>query len=265
MGVGSSSTANDFVHGGVNRFMTGTMGIGGAGIQNKLVDPLGLFSSDKKKAPVTGTDAQGNPLIRGKPYDPNKIYSNPANAEAARQIAIKQGSAAVNNIFDSPERAAQHEEFLKALREFYTADANKQKGIADRTLKFSMARNGLTGGSASVDANRTLGEEYQKGLLDAENKAQGAYSDLQGQDENTRMSLLSAVRSGLDATTAAQRAGAQMQSNAASAQSQSMAQGLGDIFGQTATTYKAGQDAAAKRRGILDAYGSFYGAKNPYG
>lgn len=258
-----SSSASNVVHSGANRFMTGTLGIGGASLQNKLVDPLGLFGG-KKRANTTGVDANGNPLIGGKPYDPNRIYTNPARAEAARQIAIKQGSAAVNSVFDDPARAQQHTDFLQALRQFYTSDANKQKGIADRRLKFSNARSGLTGGSAAVDSNRTLGEEYSKGLLDAENRAQGAYSDLQNQDEQTRLGLLSAVRSGLDMTTAAQRAGAAMQGNASSALSQGLSRGLGDIFGETANTYKTGEDAAAKRRGVIDAYGSIYGARNPF-
>lgn len=216
-------------------------------------------------APITSTAPDGTPLVGGQPYDPNRIYTNPAKAEAARQIAIKQGSANVNSVFDDPARAAQHDNFLKAMRDYYTQDANKQKLVADRTLKFSMARNGLTGGSAANDANVTLGEEYTKGLLGAENKAQGAYADLQQQDEQSRLNLLQMVRQGMDATTAATRSGAALQANAGSAQASGMAQGLGDIFGGTADIYKSQQEAAARRQGTLSAYGSIYGARNPYG
>jgi hypothetical protein len=259
------SNAGNFVNSGAYHTAANPLGIGGSTTTQFLGDPLGLFGGGGKKAPITGTDAAGNPLIGGQPYDPNRIYTNPAKAEAARQIAIKQGTSRVNSIFDDPARAAQHADFLKAIRDFYTTDANKQKGIADRNLKFSMARSGLTGGSAANDANTTLGEEYQKGLLGAENKAQGAFSDLQQQDEQSRLNLLNMVRSGMDATTASQRAGGIMQANAASAQSNALAGGLGDIFGSTADTYKTQQDAAARRQGVRDAYGSFYGAKNPYG
>ena len=216
-------------------------------------------------APITSTAPDGTPLVGGQPYDPNRIYTNPAKAEAARQIAIKQGTAGVNSIFDAPARQAQHADFLKAMRDYYTQDANKQKGIADRNLKFSMARNGLTGGSAQADANTTLGEEYSKGLLGAENKAQGAYADLQQQDEQSRLNLLQMVRAGMDTTTAATRAGAELQANAGSAQASGMAQGLGDSFGGTADIYKSQQESAARRQGTLSAYGSIYGARNPYG
>jgi len=204
------------------------------------------------------------PMVGGQPYDPNRIYTNPAKAEAARQIAIKQGTARVNSVFDDPARAAQHAQFLDAIRQYYTQDANRQKAIADRNQRFSMARSGLTGGSAATDANVTLGQEYSKGLLSAENKAQGAYSDLQQQDEQSRTNLLNMVRSGMDATTAAQRAGGIMQANAASAQTNALAGGLGDVFGQTTKNYQTQQDAYARHRGVLDAYGSIYGAKNPY-
>jgi hypothetical protein len=198
-------------------------------------------------------------------YDPDRIYGNPEKAERARQTTIKLGTERVNSIFDDPARAGQQDAFLQAMREFYTADANKQKGVADRNLRFSMARSGLTGGSAAIDANRQLGEEYTDGLLDAENRAQGAYADLRGQDEASRLNLLSMVRSGMDTTTAASRAGAAMAGNAQLAQTDAMAKGLGDIFGNSASVYKTQQEAAERRRGVKDAYGSVYGARNVYG
>ena len=261
--MGAGTQINDFAHSGLGRTMANPLGIGGRKGSNFLADPLGIFGGSSKPKTYS-TDAAGNPLIGGKPYDPNRIYGDPKQAEAARQVAIRQGTSRVNSIFDDPARQAQHTDFLKAIRDFYTQDANKQKGIADRNLKFSMARSGLTGGSAAVDANRTLGEEYTKGLLDSENKAQGAYSDLQSQDEQARLGLLSAVRSGMDTTTAAARSAGAIQNNAASAKNDALANGLGDIFGSTAQTYKTQREAADRRRGVIDAYGSVYGAKNPY-
>lgn len=248
--MGTSSTKlNDFAHSGVGRHLANPLGIGGNKVSDFLADPLGLFGGSQKK-----------PFV----YEEGKIYGDPKKAERARQMTIQLGTARVNSIFDDPARAAQQGDFLKAIRDFYTQDANKQKGVADRQLKFSMARSGLTGGSAAVDSNRTLGEEYTKGLLDAENKAQGAYSDLQAQDEQTRLGLLSAVRSGMDTTTAAARSAAAIQQNAAGAKNDALASGLGDIFGSTAQTYKTQREGADRRRGVIDAYGSVYGSKNPY-
>jgi hypothetical protein len=185
-------------------------------------------------------------------------------AEAERQAAIGAATGRVNAVFDSPERAAQQNQFLKALRDRYLLDANRQKKIADRNLKFSMARNGLTGGSAAVDANRTLGEEYTEGMLKAEDRAQGAVGDLRAQDEASRMGILQMVRSGLDSTTAAQRAGAAMSSNAQVASGSAYGEGLGDMFGNTASIYKTQQEAAERRRGEKSAQLSLYG-KNSFG
>jgi hypothetical protein len=185
-------------------------------------------------------------------------------AEAERQTAMQGATNRVNQVFDSPERGSQIQAFLQALRDQYTTDANRQKAIADRRLKFSTARSGLTGGSAAVDSNRLLGEEYTQGILGAENRAQEAAGNLRAQDESSRMAILSMIRQGLDATTAAQRAGSAMQANAQTVEGEAMGRSLGDIFGGTADIYKTQQEAAARRRGELSVNGSVYG-KSAFG
>lgn len=183
------------------------------------------------------------------------------NAEQDRQSQIANTTKAINSVYDAPARQAQYADFVNAVRENYTNDANRQKAIADRNLKFSMARSGLSGGSAAVDANRTLGEEYTKGILGAEDKAQGALGDLKAQDEAARAQLFQLGLAGADATTTASRAGQMASSGLASARADNTAKGLGDIFGSTAATYKAQQDAALKRQQLLAPQGSLYGAK----
>lgn len=230
---------------------------------NDKIDPLGGDYLGRLIGSQFGWDKVGKkkPFV----YEEGRIYTNPEKAERARQITIQRGTSRVNNIFDDPNRAGQIDAFLQGLREFYTADANKQKGIVDRNLRFSMARSGLTGGSAAIDANRTVGEDYTKGMLDAENRSQDAAAKLRNQDEQTRLALLGMVRSGMDTTTAATRAGAAMQNNAEGAKTEAMSAGLGDIFGNSAAIYKQQREGDERRRGIRDAYGSVYGAKNPYG
>jgi hypothetical protein len=231
--MGSNSAAVErkaanFADSGVGRHLANPLGIGGGKVTSFLTDPLGLFDSGKGKL---------SPTKRAR-LD-----------EQARQAKMAEGTDRVNAVFDSPERAAQLEQFLQALRENFRLDADRQKQIADRKLRFSMARGGLTGGSAAVDANRTLGEEYTKGVLGAESRAQEAQGRLKSQDEASRLGLISMIRSGLDATTAAQRAGAAMQQNAQTTSANAMTSGLGDIFGSTAGIYKQQQEAAERRRG----------------
>lgn len=185
-------------------------------------------------------------------------------AEQERQASMQRATDRVNQVFDAPERGLQIQDFLDALRGNFRIEADRQKGIADRRLKFAMARGGLTGGSAAVDANRTLGEEYTRGLLDAETRSQEAAGNLRAADESSRLGIISMIRQGLDATTAAQRAGAAMSQNAQIAQGNVMPKALGDIFGSTADIYKTMEEGAARRRGERAAQGSIYG-KSAFG
>ncbi len=183
--------------------------------------------------------------------------------EAARQARMATGERQVNAAFDSPERAGQRNNFMDALRALFGQDAARQKGQADRRLKFANARSGLTGGSQAVDSNRRLGEEFQKGLVGNEARVQTAGADLALDDENARQSLISMIRGGADATATASRAMQLQSSNAQGAQSRAVTQGIGDIFGATADTYTRSEDAAARRRGMRDAQTSLYA--KPFG
>jgi hypothetical protein len=181
--------------------------------------------------------------------------------EKERQAEIQRGTKRVNSIFDAPERAAQRGDFLSALREHYRTQLDRSKGTADRRLRFAMARSGLTGGSAAADAGRTMGEEYTRGLLDVDTRAQGALADLEGQDEQSRLQLLSAIQSGLDATTAANRASSALRVNVGNAQANAFADQLGDVFGDTAQIYKRQEENAERRRGERAAYDALYGRR----
>jgi hypothetical protein len=185
--------------------------------------------------------------------------------EAERQAKMQTATDRVNAVFDDPRRALELRDFINAIRENYRLDADRQKALQDRRLKFSMARSGLTGGSASADANRTLGEEYTRGLLTAENRAQEAQGDLRARDEGSRLDIISMIRQGLDSTSAASRAGAAMQSNAQTASGRALAEGVGDIFGNTAGIYKQQAEGAERRRGAREAGVSIYGPKDPFG
>lgn len=209
----------------------------------------------------SGTNQYGINVIPGRRMGPTK---RARFDEAERQAKMTDATGRLNAVFDSPERAAQINDFLAALRDRYGTQLNRQKGDADRNLKFSMARGGLTGGSAANDANRRLGEEYTEGLLGAENRAQEAVGNLRSQDEASRLGIISMIRSGLDSTTAASRAGSAMQANAQSASGRALSDGLGDMFGGTASLYKQQQEAAERRRGERVAYGSIYG-RNAFG
>lgn len=188
-------------------------------------------------------------------------------AEQWKQSQIDKTIDQINAIYDSDSRKQQISDYQTALQDYYLQDLNYQKTTADRDLKFALARSGLTGGSRQVDANRTLGEEYQKGILQAEQSAQSAASNLQSQDEQSRSNLLSLAQSGLSTTDAATRAASAMQSSLSSAKADAYGQGLGDIFTSVATTKKNSEEQKQQRLAnaqYTSLYGPYYTSFNGF-
>lgn len=182
----------------------------------------------------------------------NKAADEANRQEQARQQAIAETQARVNQVFDDPSRAADIADYVGAVREFQTDDLNRQKADADRNLRFALARGGLTGGSTQRDQQQRFGEDYSRGLLEVERRAQGAGAELQAADQDARARLIQLATSGLDATTAAQQAGAALSTNLEAGRSTAMAQGLGDMFGGVKSFADASRTAAERRRGLRD-------------
>lgn len=181
--------------------------------------------------------------------------------EAGRTARIRDTTARIDATFDSPERQQQYDNYAAALRGQYTMDAGRQKAIADRNLRFSMARGGLTGGSAAADGGASLRDEYSRGILDAEGRVQGGVADLRGSDQQSRLNLIQLANAGTDTTSAVANAGAALRSNLATARGAGIGQGLGDIFAGTTSIYKKQQEAAERRRQQLAGIGSPWEAR----
>ena len=170
--------------------------------------------------------------------------------EEARKRQVAQATAAIDRAFAG--RSGQLDDFANALREDFRAEAGKQKKVADRRLKFAMARGGLTGGSAAADAGRVLAEDFQKGLLRGERGVQQSLSDLAAADEATRQNLVSLAQGGASVASSARAAANAMRSNIAGARSTGLASDIGDIFSDTRGLFVRAEEAAARRRGLQE-------------
>lgn len=84
-----------------------------------------------------------------------------------------------------------------------------------RQLGFSLSSRGLTGGSADIDSRAAEGRAYGTALQQASESAQEQSDGVRKNDEQTRLNLLSQVRSGLDSDSATNSAFEQMKNNAA--------------------------------------------------
>lgn len=184
--------------------------------------------------------------------------------EKERQAAIRQGTAAVNQAYDNPQRERDIQDFLGAQRQLYFDELAKQNTVNTRDLKFALARQGQLGGSLQVDKAREAGEAYQTGVLKAENLASSAANDLRAADEENRRALLAMVQSGLDATTAGARAAGGLRTSLEGARAGMNVNALGDVFGGFADLYKRSRENAAERRARSDA-NSLYNTSASFG
>jgi hypothetical protein len=182
----------------------------------------------------------------------NSAAKEANRAEQQRQTNIKYTQSRVNQVFDDPQRKADIADFVNATRQYYQQDLDRQKADADRGLRFALAKSGLTGGSTQVDQQRLLADDYGRGLLQTEQKAQGAGASLEAADQDARARLIAQATSGLDATTAAAQSAAAMRSNIQAGKSEAQLGSLGDSFGQIGNFVKQVQDAQRYRQGYLD-------------
>ena len=175
-----------------------------------------------------------------------------------QQAAIKQSQAGINALFNDPSRTAQYNQLGADTTQYYTDQANRQNQIAGRNLKFSLARQGLAGGSQQAAEGQLLGQDYTQGLLQASQQGQQAESNLKSADEQSRTNLLALAQSGLDTTTAASQATTSLQNNLLAGQSGANVNQLGDLFGNLSGIYQNSQNAAAAKQGLLYGYGSIF-------
>jgi hypothetical protein len=213
----------------------------------KLNDRLGKFSPVSKAI-------LGDSLVN--PEDTSA--QDAAAQEAARQKAIAQNVQSINKAYAG--REGQYGDFVGALRKQYGADLGRQQTAAARNLKFGLARGGLTGGSAAVDAGRNLSRENAQATIAAESKATQAGADLRARDEQSRLSMISLAQAGANIGDAAGQTANALRANIESARAAGQTQGLGELFGGTAQTYKSMQEAAALRKGLK--YSEIYA--NPF-
>lgn len=178
--------------------------------------------------------------------------------EQERQAQIAASTGRINDVFNNPARTSQYDQLERDTTQFHRTSLDRQKADTDRQLRFSLARGGQTGGSVSIDQNKQVGEDYLRGVLEANRRGQAAGADLRQADEQARGNLLAMAQSGLDATTASSQAANMMRNNLASLNAESRMDNMGNMFGGMSDIFKRSRDAKATREGILAGMGPLY-------
>lgn len=178
--------------------------------------------------------------------------------ERTRQASIAKNVSDINSAFAG--REGQYADFASARRKQYGDELGRQQKDAARNTKFALARSGLTGGSANVDAGKKLADDFNLGTITAENKTSGELAGLKAADENSRNQMIALAQSGASIGNGAAQTAAGLRANIESARAGSVAEGLGNVFGSAQEAYRGMQEQAAIRRGLR--YSSLYAQPN---
>ena len=155
----------------------------------------------------------------------------------------------VDDAYNTASQAYQRGAALRSRNQLYDTVSNdtynfhKQRlddgrDLAERSLRFQLARQGQFGGSLDVDQNGELAKGYNNGLVDARNLADAARNEALARDDQTRIDLINRINAGMDEGSAIASAGSQMQSNINQARDNALSQSLGDAFGNIALLKK---------------------------
>ena len=188
----------------------------------------------------------------------NDAQRDAERAERERQAAIQNTQRRVEGIFSSPQREKDITDFFNATRQYYRTDADRQQGDAARNTKFALARSGVTGGSFDVDTNARLSETYQRGLLEADRRAQGAAANLRAADADAKSRIFQMAQSGLDATTAANQASQALRQNLDMGRVDANERSLGDLFSRFGDIYTSSVKQKEDTRAQRDVYRTLY-------
>jgi hypothetical protein len=169
-------------------------------------------------------------------------------AEAERQARISANVADINKAYSG--REAQYARFTDALRKRFGGELTRQHATANRNLRFELAGAGLTGGSVARDAGSDLARQMTEGTISVEQKVGAAGADLRGRDEQSRAQMIGLAQAGGDIGNASLQTASMLRGNIGAAEGANTTAAVGDLFGGTAATYKAMQEARNIRRGL---------------
>jgi len=163
-------------------------------------------------------------------------------AEDARQAAA---ISSLNNSFMGSGRDQIYSRVAQDAKALQLQDLEKEKFTAERDVGFDLARRGLAGGSRQIDVGRDIQDQYSKGVITADNNAQGISNSLRDGDERTRVSLINNIRGGMSEADAVSSAFNAMSNNANDAANQAKSQNIGGFFDSIRSAAQARQEADA--------------------
>jgi hypothetical protein len=165
-------------------------------------------------------------------------YQAAVDAEAARAAESERNRAGLESLFASTRTNA----FDAGKRRL-----DESRDQAARDLRFELFARGLHGGSVDIDQNALLGRTYSQGITDLGGKADAVATQLRGDNEASRLQLLGAIDSGMDAGSALSSALGQMRTSADRAASEAIGTNVGDLFSSAGLIYNQNRVAQGRQ------------------
>lgn len=186
--------------------------------------PLGVFDDESGTSHNEFTQQQNQLRVANSYEGKRSAYEN-ALADHNTSLANWESAQEAGGL-----RQQTYGDHRENIFDFNMDRLDTQKTDADRELSFSLARRGLAGGTADIDASRRLADNYDLGALAVASHADGASNELKSSDEQAKLRLISMAQNGLSAGAATNQALQQIQLSSEQAQSDRSEASLGDLF-----------------------------------
>ena len=195
------------------------------------------LSTAMRAAPLATLGMGGSPSVPNAPAGPDP------------QKALDEQIGKINALFAPDKRDPIYKQVYDNSYGLQSSRLNENREDTLKKLRFGLARTGLTGGSAQVDAQGLEQRSFGRALADASTAAQGQADEVRANDEKTRLNLIAQMRAGLDSADATQSALTQMADSANAARAQTRYDALDSYMGAVAPTInnfqvRSGQQAA---------------------
>jgi hypothetical protein len=178
---------------------------------------------------------------------PNAIDKAAYTTQAGYDAAVAAEQARVDKLNSAAQQREQlYSTVAEDAKKKALLDIERERAITERELNFALARNGLSGGSRDVDANKDVLDTAQQGILKASEIGLATANDARSNDERTRVNLINSIQSGLDSGSAIQSAYTGMANNANLARDNASAASLNGFF----DTLRANQNAAQYQQAV---------------
>lgn len=221
-------------------------------------------------------EAERQQRIRAATDEINRIFGNKVKKTVMKQIQMPDdGLFSSGQTIEIPveewvdgdpanSRDAMYAQQKSAVYDLNKMEVERQAKEAERTNRFALARTGLLGGSADVEAGSELNRRTNEGLLRAGGIADQSAADLKVADERTRSNLISMAQSGIDTGTAATMALEGLKGNSAQAAAARSGATVGGLFNDLSQAYLINQQLAGRNNANAALAGQqWFGVSSP--